>query len=274
MLQSLERKIGLPIIFDPATNTIQVTEGIGFGEKTERTFSEMQKYISDPNAKASNASIYSVYRNVSRQSDASDIQSANIRYDITIIPPGVFAGERKEFVRTAGHYHPVKPGSSTRFAEVYEVISGHAYWILQRPNFENPSEIEEIYIIEADPGEKLIMIPGFGHMLVNAFRETLVTANWIHDAFTYDYHPYQELRGSGYWMLEGETPDTIEFMKNTNYTKVPELQKLRPRDIPELGLGRGEPAYHLVRNLEKLDFLSNPERYTELLTIEHCFRTL
>jgi glucose-6-phosphate isomerase len=234
----------------------------------------MKKYISDLNGKASDDIIYSVYRNVSRQSDATEIQSAHIRYDITIIPPGVFTGERSEFVRTAGHYHPVKPGSSTRFAEVYEVILGRAYWILQRPNFANPSEIEEIYIVEAGPGEKLVMIPGFGHMLVNAFRETLITANWINDTFIYDYHPYEQLRGSGYWMIESLTPDTIEFMRNTNYTKIPELQKLRPRDIPEFGLNQREPLYHLVRSLEKLDFLSNPERYAELLTVAHCFQTL
>lgn len=274
MLQSLERKIGLPIAFDPTSNTIQMTEGIVFGERTERTFSDMQKYISEPGAKAQNNTIYSVYRNVSRQSDVTAIRSSHLRYDITVIPPGFFVGEKKEFVRTAGHYHPERPGSRTRYAEAYEVISGRAYWILQRPNFSNPSEIEEIYIVDAGPGEKLVMIPGFGHMLVNAFPETLITANWINDTFTYDYRPYEQLRGSGYWMLEGPTPDTIEFVKNTNYTKVPELRKLRPSDVPEFGLIRGEPGYRLVGDFQKLDFLSNPERYQELLTIEHCYRIL
>lgn len=271
MFQSLERHSGLPIAFDPTTNSLQLTEGIVVDKHSDRTEAEMKEYTADPNASAPHEAIYSMYRNVHRESDTETIRNSHLRYDITVMASGVFSGTEREYMKTAGHYHALKPGTSIHFPEIYEVISGRAYWLLQRTN-QDPGKIEEIYLVEGEPGDKILMVPGFGHMLINAFREPLITSNWINDTFTYDYTPYRNLRGSGYWVVEGPNPDIVGFSKNQNYTEVPELKKLRPREIPELGIEKNTPLYNFARNLEKLDFLSNPERYIEWLTIEHCFR--
>lgn len=273
MLQSLERRLGLPIAFDPTAGAIHLTAGILLERSSQRTSEEMAPYVGEPGARASSSVIYSMYRNVRRENDDAAIADAKLRYDITILLPGFFAGERKEFFRTAGHYHPVKPGAALAYPEVYEVISGRAHWLLQRPHSDDASRIEEIYAVEAGPGEKAVMIPGFGHMLVNVGSEPLITINWI-GLFAYDYEPYRRLRGSGYWMLEGAEQSSLEFLKNPNYASVPELKKLQPRELPEFGLFRDTPGYSLAHDLTKLDFLLNPEHYAELLTVEHCYRLI
>lgn len=272
---SLGKQSGLPITFDPETLTLTFPDVVETGEVSERTFAEMKKFIREETAQPTRESVYSVWRRVARKSDAPRMKQARLRYDLTLIPPGKFVGSMgEEFFRTAGHYHTKKPGHALPLPEVYEVLYGRAYWIIQRPDPRDPARLEEIYAIEAGPGEKAIMLPGFGHVSVNAFDGPLLMANWIDDTFEYDYGPYERFRGAGYWMVEGLMPDTIEFEKNTHYGAVPELKKLRPKELPEFGLLSSKPAYTPVEDLAKLRFLSAPEEFTHTLTLDHCYRPI
>lgn len=272
MLISLERQAGLPLLFNPDDNTIKFEDGVSAEKSGVRTIAEMKEYIAEPQAAVKSDPIYFVYRSVARSEDRGKIRSVALRYDLTVIPPGHFVDGRKEFFRTAGHYHPVKPGTNTAFPEVFEVITGRVYWLLQKPEAGDPSKIGEIFAVEAGPGDKAVILPGFGHMSVNAFSEPLIMANWVSTEFAYHYGPYKNLRGSAYWMIEGSVPTTIEFKRNKNYAEVPELKKLRPREISELGLLRSKPLYFLAEELDKLDFLSSPERFAHLLTIDRCYQ--
>ena len=281
MLTSLERQSGLPMAFDPAANAIHWPAGVSVGRTSARSAEEMREYIREPGAHADQVTIYTVWREVARSDDKGRIRAAHLRYDITVIPPGHFAGECGEYFRTAGHYHPLKPGTAVAYPEVFEVIAGRAYWLIQRParpaggpSENDPAALEEIYAVEAGPGQKAVMLPGFGHISVNAFAEPLVMANWISDTFAYDYEPFRTLRGGGYWLVAGEVPETIEFERNPNYRAVPELKKLRPAEVPELGLLRSRPLYALAQHLEHLQFLNEPEKFRDILTIEHCYRIL
>lgn len=271
MLQSLERQSGLPIAFDPLTDTIRWNAGLHVEATTARTFADMKTYIAEPDAIATRDPIYTVYRNIRRTGDAAKIDAAELRYDITVIPPGYFTGSEKEFFRTAGHYHASLPGHDFTYPEVYEVISGRAYWLIQRPNRDDPKTLEEIYIVEAEPGEKVIIPPNFGHISINASSEPLVLSNWIAGGFAYDYQPYRELRGGGSRVIEGSVPDTIEFEPNRQYRYVPDIRKLRPKAVAEFGLVRSTPAYALVNDLTRLRFLRTPYEFRKLLTIDSCY---
>lgn len=271
MLQSIERQSGLPLALDPTNATIRWPESIIVGATSVRTAAEMREYIQNAEARPTRDAVYTVYRNVARGEDAALVRAAGLRYDLTVIPPGAFAAERREFFRTAGHYHPVKAGTDIAYPEVYEVISGRAYWLLQRPTVGDPSAIEEIYAVEAGPGEKAVMLPGFGHISVNVHDEPLVMANWISDEFAYDYEPYRRFHGGGYWLLAGDD-EAIEFERNGNYHRVPDLKTLHPAEIPAFGLIRSRPLYHLARDLGTLDFLTNPERHREALALDRCYR--
>lgn len=272
MLQSLERRAGLPIAFNPMTNTIEWQAGVSREQTSIRSFAQMRAYIREAGAVSSTQAIYTVYRNLKRTDDTAAIQAAGLRYDITVIPPGVFTATFREFFRTAGHYHPVKVETAIAYPEVYEVISGRACWLLQKPRAGDPARLEEIYVVEAGPGEKAVMLPGFGHISVNPFDEPLIMANWISTAFQYDYEPYRKLRGGGYWILEAA--NAIEFERNANYREVPELKKIRPREVPEFGLVRSQPLYQLARELGKLRFLTHPEEFVHLLTLDRCYRVV
>lgn len=274
VLQSLERQSGLPIFLNPADGTLDwEARDIAAGKTSDRPFSEMKRYIADAEAEATTNPIYRMWREVAREHDRQSIIEVGLRYDLTVVLPGCFAGGKKEFFRTAGHYHAVEPMSGLSYPELYEVISGRAYWLLQKRRGNEDDAIEEIYAVEAGPGEKALIPPGFGHMSVNAFSEPLVMANWIANDFSYEYAPYERFRGSGYWMFEGDG-GTIEFEKNSNYTSVAEIKKLRPKEIPSLGLIRSRPAYALTEDLSRLEFLTHPAKFAPPLALDRCYSAI
>ena len=96
-------------------------------------------------------------------------------------------------------------------------------------------------------------------------------ANWVAASSEHDYEPYRRFRGGGYWLLEGSPPDTIEFERNPHYESAPGLKKLRPNEVPALGLTRSSPLYALTAGLGQLRFLTEPERFLDFLTIERCY---
>jgi len=63
-------------------------------------------------------------------SDRQWLRSNHLRYDITAIISRDICGER---VKTKGHYHPGLP-SGTGYPEMYEVLMGHAHYLLQKRN--------------------------------------------------------------------------------------------------------------------------------------------
>lgn len=270
----LKKHSGIDISLNPETFEIRFGDSIAVGKKSVRLWQEMKEFVEDPAYRPTRNEIYYVFRNVAETRDAERIKERKLRYDITVIPQGLFASKRKEYFRTAGHYHPPKPGSGVPYPEVYEVLYGRGQFLIQRQDHDNPAILSEVYIVEAGPGEKVLMPPGFGHISINTGNEPLVLCNWIADDFNYDYGPYEKFKGGGYWLVEGFIPNTIEFEKNHNYAEVPEIKKLRPKELPEFGLIRGQPMYELARSLEWLDFLRSPEDFERSLNVEHCFRAI
>lgn len=270
MRQSIERQSGLPIALDPHGYAIRWPESVSVGTVSGRSAAEMRAYIREAGALAGADPVYTVYRRISRSADSAAIAASGLRFDITVIPPGHFAGGRREFLRTAGHYHV--PVEGRLLPEAYQVISGRAYWLIQRPTPGDPGSLGEIYAIEGSPGDCALMPPGFGHVSINAFSEPLVLANCVAEAVRYDYEPYLRFRGGGYRVLEGHGGGAIEFELNPDYRTVPELRKIRPRELPELGLGRSRPLYSLIREPGALRFLIAPDEFPGALTIDACYR--
>ncbi len=193
------------------------------------------------------------------------LNNPKIRYDQTAIFPGKIG---RELPKTFGHYHPKK------FPEIFEVISGQVWWLLQRPKRQNPKAIDEIYLVEALAREKAIMLPGFGFVSINPGEKKLVMANWVSSEFENDYETYENLRGAAYYVLESSDGKSVDFEKNSYYEKVPEITKLRPKEIPELGILKSRPLYEMIKIPKSLEFLTKPEKYLNLLTVENCFKRI
>ncbi|MDD5032725.1 MAG: glucose-6-phosphate isomerase family protein [Candidatus Pacebacteria bacterium] len=230
-----------------------------------RLFGDMTPALREPSAAAGEKSekiAYEMYRAAEPEKYEKETKEKNLRYDITIISPESF---NAELSKTFGHYH------KNRFTEITEAADGTAWYLLQKKG-SSEKIIEEVYLAEVKEGEKIIYPVGFGHITINPNEKKLSTSNWVSVKAESDYSDYEKLHGGCYYVLR-ENGEII-FEKNPNYEKVPEIVKLRPKEIPEMGIVFDKPLVSYIENPQTLDFLSNIEKYKDILTIEKCFEKI
>ena len=218
-----------------------------------RTMEEMRPVLADPSCTC-NDPLYFMYRDVTKSdADWRWLYAHNLRYDLTVIPPRDLCGE---WVKTKGHYHPKNP-AGVGYPEIYEVLEGHAHYLLQSRN------LRDIVMISADAGDIVIIPPEYGHISINPSRdETLAMANIVSTAFESEYGEYESHHGAAYYEL-----CTGELRKNPWYPAMPRVRSGRSKS------GHGNhrifqgPLYSLIGNAEALAFLNNPEHYSAILEI-------
>lgn len=197
-----------------------------------RGFADLRPVLADP-ASSPEGIAYWMYRGVALPGDAAALAEQHLRYDITIIAPAVLG---REYVKTAGHYHPAAP-SGVPYGEVYEVLHGRAAYFMQQTDGHG---ITDAVVVYAGPGDKVNMPPGYGHVTVNIGDTPLVMCNLVAADFASVYGDYAERRGGAYYFVR--TPDGLAVEANPRYPVVPGLREASPSLDAELGLGR-QPLY-------------------------------
>jgi len=255
----LNKRSGLPLSWDPQEEQLICGEGITTEEGAPdiRRRLDMQEVLYDDQAEELDQ-LYYMYRGVALSEDLPAINRAGLRFDITALRPGTISGE---FVKTAGHYHPCKEGTGLTWPEAYEVLHGRAHYLLQSAVPDHPDRLEEVYLITAKPGDKVLIPPGFGHITINPGEDFLVMSNWVADGFASLYEPIRKMKGGAYFELAvNEVP---EFVPNQNYTKLPPLNRSSVVPVEELSLLTGLPFYSVFKeNNSAFRFLTHPEEFT------------
>jgi glucose-6-phosphate isomerase len=215
-----------------------------------RRLFDMKEVIYDRGwlAKSENFDLYYMYRDLFlSRADKERLREQDLRYDITIIPPGMLGCE---YIKTAGHYHPRVPGGNATYPELYEVIDGEALYLLQR------QDLGDIVAMVASAGDKILVPPDYGHITINRSNKTLKMANFVAGSFSSIYEPIKERAGGAYFFTrEG-------WIKNE---RCPEATELRRTDAPssaqlhKLGLSKGREMYPMLREPGSLQFLTKPD---------------
>jgi len=81
-------------------------------------------------------------------------------------------------------------------------------------------------------------------------------ANWVARDFDSIYAPILKKGGGAYFLLDKG------MVKNPRYKQVPEIKFRKPANLKEIGLQKNKEMYGLVKDIEKLEFLTKPEDYT------------
>ncbi|MEM1958020.1 MAG: glucose-6-phosphate isomerase family protein [Archaeoglobaceae archaeon] len=213
-----------------------------------RKASDLKPVLAFPEKLTSDFEAYYMFRDIyETEEDRKKIIQANLRYDFTIIPPAEIG---KEKVKTYGHYHPENSHGET-YPEIYQVIEGKALFIIQR---RERDRVIDCVVIEAGEGDLVVVPPNFGHVTINPTDEVLLTSNWVCRSFVSIYEPYTNLRGACYYYVDER------WIKNPNYNESPPLKYGKPFGKMK------EEMYCLVAEIEKLEFLSNPSRYSDVIT--------
>jgi glucose-6-phosphate isomerase len=193
--------------------------------------------------------LYLMYRGLGWTEDIDRLAVYSLRVDLTILHSGLVGGE---YIKTAGHYHP------ERYAEIYQVLSGRAHYLLQKPTGADLlGTLEDVVVVEAGPGDLLYVPPGYGHVTINPDSERLVMVNVVDATFASVYGPYRARHGAAYYEVREQGQPY--WIGNEHYPGSPRPRLGRVTRPQDLGLVSGEPLYsQVVRAPRSLAFLSQP----------------
>ena len=213
-------------------------------EPSVRTLNDMRCVLANPD-QSGDTPLYYMYRDLALTAeDRAYLTGQNLRFDITVIPPGTVGGE---YVKTKGHYHPLSP-SGIGYPELYQVLAGEAFYLLQR------SDLLDVVVVTAKAGEFVLIPPGYGHVTINPGAETLVMANLVSAGFTSEYMFYKQMQGGAYYLMEEGG-----WVRNPRYPAVPPMRLVPAGEVPELGIRHGREIYGMVSGREDLSYLNLPE---------------
>jgi glucose-6-phosphate isomerase len=94
-----------------------------------RRFYDMRGVIADREwlETTKNFKLYYMYRELAwNEEELRHMREFGLRYGITVIPPAKLG---KEYVKTAGHYHPKAPKADISCSEIYQVLEGSASYL-------------------------------------------------------------------------------------------------------------------------------------------------
>ena len=155
---------GLPIDLDVATSRLTFTDGLVCEESKPKSTAMLAPVLAYPQA-ASEETAFDFYKNVHFPKDEALFAKYRLRFDITVLHPGLVGGERK---KTTGHIHARMPGKTTPHAELYEVLAGTAMFLLQPDR--GPDGPTDLIAVTLQPGEKIIVPANCAHCTNNAGR--------------------------------------------------------------------------------------------------------
>lgn len=265
-MKNLEQQSGLPISLK--SNFKLAFRDSSLSAKPEvRHAVDMKEVILDYDPSMAKKELYYMYRNLAQKNDQDKIKNYQLRFDITVMLPTKLG---RELNKTKGHYHPNVDKSYLTYPELYQVIFGQAYFLIQRPNNDNSSIIEKCFLIKAQAGDKVVIPPNYGHVTINPGPGPLVMSNWVSDQFDSQYDDYLDHQGCAYYIFKSDKNE-FEFEMNQHYSSLPDLNFLRPIDLKQFNLRENEPSYgDIDEQLTNLDFLNNPDKYS--LKISKLFK--
>ena len=123
-------------------------------------------------------------------------------------------------------------------------------------------------MIQANPGEKLIIPPGFGHISINIGITPLVLADLFADNIASDYSFFKKQRGAAYWVLPSQSTSAKEIMSvhNPRYRDAGPLIFGTPTTYPTVGLSKKTSIYDaFVAHPDRFTFLTNPRTAWRIL---------
>jgi glucose-6-phosphate isomerase len=248
---------GLDIQFLADTMDFRYGTGV-FGPRPEyRSLDAIRTSLRDPNC-AGPDPVYSIAMDVGRLENRNELQKRLLLFGVVIYASGRLGDEP---VRSQGHVHAISPHCGWSTPELFEIWQGRAIVYCQGKSGDDPGRC---IAIEAGPGERVVMPPGWAHYVANADPNSkLIFGAWCDRKYGFDYTQMRAHRGLAWFPLIASNGG-LTWERNPNYS-VSNLRYREAREYPELGLSSEMPIYeHLQRNPESIQWVSDPARLEHL----------
>ena len=196
--------------------------------------------------------VYSIAMDVGERNDRASMAERNLLYGAVTYARGLLG---REPVRSQGHIHAISPSCGMSTCEVYEIWSGTACVYMQETAEDNPGRC---YAVIANPGETVIVPPGWAHCTIVANPASHMTFGaWCVRDYGFDYTAVRRHKGLAWFpVMENKA---LQFIPNPAYTAMP-CEIRRARSYPEFGLTAGKPIYtQFQEEPDRFLFVSKPQ---------------
>lgn len=239
---------GLDIRLDPARLALDFGPCVCHPPGERRTLEQVRPMLEDKEAEGPDH-LYTIYMDIYDRADGPVLQEQGLLYGAVIYNHGALGGER---LRSQGHIHSTKPGTTLRYSEVYEFWTGRGHVYLQK---ECASRVSRAYLVQVAPGDKLVIPFGWVHLVIAARNEVLSFGAWCARANHLEYDCLRTLGGPAYYFH-----DDGSLERNPRYARVPALVTATPGDFPDLGIPTDRPLYTSWKQRPELyRFMAHPE---------------
>jgi len=246
----LARYAGFDVQLDPAARTLSFAPGITTAPVTVRRLDEVRALLRDPRA-AGPEHLYTIYMDVRVPGRGETLREHGLGYGAVVYNHGALG---QEALRSQGHVHSAPAATGVAYSEIYEFWHGRGLVYMQDGA---TAEVSDVIVVEAGPGDKVVIPPGWAHATVNLGPGPMAFGAVYAREAQLLYEPLRKLQGTAHYVLADGTLEP-----NPRYRNVPEARWQKPHQIPAQGVVSGRPV--LDGDLARLDFVSRPERYPGL----------
>lgn len=250
-------RFGLDIDFLKDTLDFRYGPGM-FGPSTEyRPLDSIRPGLREPNC-AGPDPVYAIAMDVGRVGDQEELKRRMLLFGVVMYSRGRLGDEP---VRTQGHVHAVSPHSGWSAPELIEIWEGRGIVYGQERSGDDPGRC---IAVEADPGEHVVMPPGWAHYVVSADPHSrLIFGAWCDREYGFDYAQMRAHHGLAWFPLLTDD-GKMSWARNPNYS-FSRLEHRKARNYPELGISPAWPIYeHLREDPESIQWVSDPATFRDL----------
>ena len=247
---------GLDIRFLKNPMGFEYGRGVFGPEPEYRTLDAIRASLRDPKC-AGPDPVYAIAMDVGREQDRAELKRRMLLFGIVIYAAGRLG---EEPVRSQGHVHAVAPHCGWSTPEIFEIWEGRAVIYAQQNSGDDPGVC---LAIDAAPGERVVMPPGWAHFVVNADPDSeLVFGAWCDREYGFDYTQMRAHHGLA-WYPVIDTTGEIRWLANPAYA-ASTIETRAAREYPEVGLTAGA-VYQVCRtDPEAVQWVSDPARLKSL----------
>ncbi len=238
----------------PTADPMGFTYGPGvFGPEVDnRTLESIRKSLHNPDCHGPDP-VYAIAMDVGKSEHLPMLAQCHLLYGAVTYAAGRLGDEP---VRSQGHIHRISPYSGWSTPEVYEIWSGKAIIYMQETASDQPGRCFAIF---AEPGDVVIVPPGWAHATISAGPDQPLTFGaWCDREYGFEYEDVRRHKGLAWFPIinaKGETG----WSKNPNYLDC-ELTLKAPERYSQFGIEPGKAIYsQFEEDPERFLFVTQPQ---------------
>lgn len=195
--------------------------------------------------------VYCIAMDVRRKEHTEALRQRMLLFGVVAYESGRLGDEP---VRSQGHVHAIAPHCGWSTPELIEIWQGNAIIYAQEKVLDDPGHC---VAIEAGPGDKVVIPPGWAHCIINGNLEArMMFGAWCDRQYGFDYDDVRAHGGLAWRPLLRE--DGIEWQRNSTYAPS-RLVCRTARAYPELGVSDALPIYEqFARDPSSMQWVSEP----------------